>query len=141
MCNFACGSMTWLTRMLVYVYICIYTCMDLLCTQIHTRTHARTHTHTHTHARTHTEEAEITENGEEIVGFGLRKLLKESADETQANTPSEDTVSEKKNFSLDFPPGLVHLDGECATSHKRWSQIKRILKHAGRRRDFSRPAL
>jgi hypothetical protein len=74
------------------------------------------------------EEAEMTEDGEEVVvGFGLRKLLKtvpQETDEDRTLPPPKP----KKRFSLDFPPGLVHDESECIQSPKRWRELKKILE-------------
>lgn len=70
-----------------------------------------------------TEEAEMTEDGEEVVGFGLRKLLK-TATTSDQTTP----LKPRKQFSLDFPPGLVHDESECEQSQNRWKEIKNILE-------------
>ena len=67
-----------------------------------------------------------------MVGFALRKLLKNQPiskdpvtqeDDDLLNSPTE----EKRHFSLDFPPGLVHDVSECETSPKRWNALRRIL--------------
>lgn len=75
------------------------------------------------------EEAETMEDGEEVVGFGLRKLLKTVPPETKNNEDGERSPpkTRKKQFSLDFPPGLVHDESECIKSPKRWKEIKKIL--------------
>ena len=68
----------------------------------------------------------MTEDGEEVVGFGLRKLLKTVTDEDRTLPPP--SPKPKKNFSLDFPPGLVHDESECIQSPKRWRELKKILE-------------
>ena len=93
--------------------------------------------HTCTHIHTHTEEAEITEDGEEVVGFGLRKLLKTVPKETkggQETTTIKPPPAPKKKFSLDFPPGLVHDESECIKSPKCWKEIRQILEKRPKRK-------
>lgn len=73
--------------------------------------------------------AEEGEDGGEMVGFALRKLLKTSKESV---TQEEDELlnsptGEKRHFSLDFPPGLVHDVSECETSPKRWNALRKIL--------------
>ena len=80
----------------------------------------------------------MTNGGEEVVGFGLRKLLKTvpqetNGDQTKQITPPPPPKPNKK-FSLDFPPGLVHDESECVKSPKRWKEIKQILA-SGKRSD------
>lgn len=73
----------------------------------------------------------MTEDGEEVVGFGLRKLLKTVPKETNSDkkaTTFKPPPGPKKVFSLDFPPGLVHDESECVKSPKRWKEIKSILE-------------
>ena len=77
-----------------------------------------------------TEEAEITEDGEEVVGFGLRKLLKTEKKDTDSD---QTKIPPRKQFSLDFPPGLVHEESECIKSPKQWKEIKRILERKKKR--------
>lgn len=92
------------------------------------------------------EEGEILDGEGEFVGFGLKKLLrnrspssepaavssglKDTQDEASGSPVKEDQDTEKpkKQFSLDFPPGLVHSEGECAASPKRWKALKKILE-------------
>ena len=84
---------------------CIYT--------HHTHTHTHTHTHSHSHTLTHTEECEL-EDGEQIVELKVKQKQNDS--------------STKKCFSLDFPPGLVHLDEEGqSTPGQTWTAIKTLL--------------
>jgi hypothetical protein len=73
------------------------------------------------------EEAEMTEDGEEVVGFGLRKLLKTIPKETDSDQTFKPPPGPKKKFSLDFPPGLVHDESECVKSPKLWKEIRKIL--------------
>ena len=97
-------------RLCTYILVCVCVC------EIYYYTHMNT------------EEAEMTENGEEVVGFGLRKLLKtvpkEANSDEKFNKPSP---KPRKQFSLDFPPGLVHDESECVKSPKNWKIIKSIL--------------
>ena len=86
--------------------------------------------HTHTIC---TEEAEMTEDGEEVVGFGLRKLLKtvpqeDDDDQREPLPPTTNQPSSRPKFSLDFPPGLVHDESECVESTQRWKEIKKIIE-------------
>ena len=81
----------------------------------------------------------VTEEGEdggEVVGFALRKLLKSGLTSNEIVTeehhnlldsPTEDERCTRKQFSLDFPPGLVHDVSECETSPKRWNALRKIL--------------
>ena len=58
------------------------------------------------------------EEGENGVGFGLKKLL-------QQERPEE---TKENSFSLDFPPGLVHLDEDNeAVSSGKWTAIKTLI--------------
>ena len=109
------------THAITHVNTHVCTCMS---TPAHVGINTHTHTHTHTHAHTHTEEAE---DGEEVVGFGLRKLLKETVKDEKPESPPKP----KKQFSLDFPPGLVHDESECVKSPQCWKAIKRILDEKG----------
>ena len=71
------------------------------------------------------------EDGEEVVGFGLRKLLKtvtKDTDRDQKATTFKPPLGPKKVFCLDFPPGMVHDEAECEKSPKRWNEIKKILE-------------
>ena len=88
----------------------------------------------------------VTEEGEdggEVVGFALRKLLKSGSSSNKMVTqeehnlldsPTEDerSTSTRKQFSLDFPPGLVHDVTECETSPKRWNALRKILDKSNR---------
>ena len=69
----------------------------------------------------------MTEDGEEVVGFGLRKLLKTIPKETDSDQTFKPPPGPKKKFSLDFPPGLVHDESECVKSPKLWKEIRKIL--------------
>ena len=89
----------------------------------------------------------MTENGEEVVGFGLRKLLKLSPkpttdtdnDNDDANMAESPPPQSKKVFSLDFPPGLVHIGSECEKSSKKWNKIKRLLEGKKRQLRLNHP--
>ena len=89
----------------------------------------------------------LTEEGEdggEVVGFALRKLLKSGSSSNEQmvtqeehsllDSPTEDerSTSTRKQFSLDFPPGLVHDVTECETSPKRWNALRKILDKSNR---------
>ena len=88
----------------------------------------------------------VTEEGEdggEVVGFALRKLLKSESssnemvtqeEQSLLDSPTEDerSTSTRKQFSLDFPPGLVHDVTECETSPKRWNALRKILDKSNR---------
>lgn len=43
--------------------------------------------------------------------------------------PLEVAQKPKKQFSLDFPPGLVDLDSKTEPTSKQWNSIKKILGH------------
>lgn len=65
-----------------------------------------------------------------MVGFGLKKLLRsQSASDKPEDAPESDETKSRprKQFSLDFPPGLVHSEAECEDSPKKWSALKKII--------------
>ena len=64
------------------------------------------------HLHTHTEECEL-EDGEQIVELRVKQK--------QLNNPT------KQCFSLDFPPGLVHLEEGQSTPGQTWTAIKTLL--------------
>ena len=77
------------------------------------------------------EEAE----GEEGGSFGLVKLIKAAPENWPEMDTKEDEEEEKdppKQFSLDFPPGLV--DVSAGKGPKRWRQIKKLLDERQKRK-------
>ncbi len=78
-----------------------------------------------------TEEGEeCDEEGGEVIGFGLRKLLTRTDEDEEEEGEGREggVVKPKKRFSLDFPPGLVHDESECDTFPKRWETLKKLLQ-------------
>ena len=79
----------------------------------------------------------------EVIGFGLKKLLHSDSvqDVTAPTSPGSDHVTggamatstattppRRVNFSLDFPPGLVHGRHECLRSTERWKKLQEIAR-------------
>ena len=73
----------------------------------------------------------------EVVGFGLKKLLRkcpldvkravESDSDSSTHSESDSESTPSKRFSLDFPPGMVHCESECMSAIKKWCQLKKII--------------
>ncbi len=64
-----------------------------------------------------------TEGGEHVVGLMVKEKEEEGNGDEDApgNRP-------RKCFSIDFPPGLVHLDSESqSTPSQTWTLIKHLL--------------
>ena len=71
----------------------------------------------------------------EVVGFGLKKLLRkcplqravESDSDSSTHSESDSDSTSSKRFSLDFPPGMVHCESECMSAIKKWRRLKKII--------------
>ena len=73
----------------------------------------------------------------EVVGFGLKKLLRkcpldvkravESDSDSSTHSESDSESTPSKRFSLDFPPGMVHCESECMSAIKKWRRLKKII--------------
>lgn len=63
------------------------------------------------------------EGGEHVVGLMVKGKEEEGSDDEEA--PGN---HRSKCFSIDFPPGLVHLDSESqSTPSQTWTLIKNLL--------------
>lgn len=66
-----------------------------------------------------------TEGGEIVVGL---KVEEEKEGDDEEEEEEEAPGNRRKCFSIDFPPGLVHLDSESqSTPGQTWTLIKNLL--------------